>query len=63
MRSLIRLWAKLALLTFVVVSGQQKADVCDPSYCRLPDCNCGGTDIPGGYRPEDIPQFVMVYIL
>ncbi len=33
---------------------------CDPSYCRLPDCYCGGLDIPGGYSPSDIPQFVLL---
>ncbi len=33
---------------------------CDPSYCRLPDCFCGGTDIPGGYHESDIPQFVLL---
>ena len=24
-----------------------KANKCDPMYCRLPDCRCGGIDIPG----------------
>lgn len=43
-----------------LVAGQERADRCDPSYCRLPDCYCGGTDIPGGYRKENIPQFVLL---
>ena len=38
----------------------QKAGNCDPDVCRLPDCYCGGSDIPGGYKPEDIPQFVLL---
>jgi len=51
---------RMVLLVFVavIVSGQQKVDRCDPSYCRLPDCFCGGETIPGGYSPEEIPQFV-----
>jgi hypothetical protein len=51
----------LVLLTalFGVVSGQ-KAARCDPSYCQLPSCHCGGTDVPGGLSHEDIPQFVML---
>ncbi len=62
MRLSLNLVGRLALLSFVAVcvNGQQKAERCDPSYCRLPDCNCGGTDIPGGYDPQDIPQFVLL---
>lgn len=36
------------------------AGKCDSKICRLPDCNCGGSSIPGGYRPENIPQMVMI---
>jgi hypothetical protein len=50
----------LLILVAVIVNGQQKVDRCDPSYCRLPDCYCGGEQIPGGYRPEEIPQFVLL---
>jgi hypothetical protein len=33
--------------------------------CSLPlrifqDCYCGGKDIPGGYTPDQIPQFVLL---
>lgn len=24
---------------------------CDPSKCKLPDCNCASTDPPGGLDP------------
>ena len=24
---------------------------CDPSKCKLPDCNCASTDPPGGLKP------------
>ena len=50
----------LLALVCLLVSGQESADRCDPSYCRLPDCYCGGSAIPGGYKPEDIPQFVLL---
>ena len=63
MRLLFRPLARLAVLFFVAVSfaeGQQKAETCDPRYCQIPDCYCGGTDIPGDLRPEDTPQFIML---
>jgi len=63
MRFLFRLLGRLALLFLVAVScadAQQKADTCHPSYCQIPDCYCGGTDIPGDLRPEDTPQFIML---
>jgi hypothetical protein len=51
----------LGLLAFVAVAAaQDKAEHCDPTTCRLPDCYCGGTTIPGGYTPEEIPQFVLL---
>jgi len=42
------------------LASAQSAARCDPSYCRLPNCYCGGTDVPGGYSREDIPQFVLL---
>ena len=42
------------------LSGGQEAERCDPRYCRLPNCFCGGSEIPGGYEPKDIPQFVLL---
>jgi len=36
------------------------ATACDPSCCRLPACSCGGKDIPGGLRPDETPQFVLM---
>ncbi|KAI0800503.1 hypothetical protein C8Q74DRAFT_1191034 [Fomes fomentarius] len=32
---------------------------CDPSKCKLPDCNCASTDPPGGLSPSDTPMFVV----
>jgi len=39
---------------------QGRAARCDPDVCRLPDCFCGGKTIPGGFKPEQIPQFVLL---
>ncbi|XP_069981953.1 chitin deacetylase 8 isoform X21 [Penaeus vannamei] len=37
-----------------------KATKCDPKVCVLPDCYCGGKDIPGGFAPETVPQIVLL---
>ncbi len=56
----------LLLLLFCVTtllpafSRSQKADRCDPSFCRLPNCFCGGSEIPGGLKNKDTPQFVLL---
>nr|QFU95789.1 chitin deacetylase protein 5a [Tetranychus cinnabarinus] len=36
------------------------ATKCDPRVCRLPDCNCGSASIPGGLKPSQVPQMVMI---
>lgn len=28
--------------------------------CKLPECRCSSADIPGGLRPQDTPQFVLL---
>ncbi|XP_008216281.1 uncharacterized protein LOC100120260 isoform X2 [Nasonia vitripennis] len=33
---------------------------CRKDVCLLPDCSCGGADIPGDYLPEEIPQIVLL---
>ncbi|XP_076662435.1 chitin deacetylase-like 5 [Halictus rubicundus] len=33
---------------------------CRKDVCLLPDCSCGGIDIPGDYLPEEIPQIVLL---
>ena len=51
----------LGLIALVSVAvAQRKAEQCDEKYCRLPDCYCGGTKIPGGYSQDQIPQFVLL---
>ncbi|EEB93399.1 hypothetical protein MPER_07947, partial [Moniliophthora perniciosa FA553] len=32
---------------------------CDPSLCKLPDCNCASASPPGGLDPTDTPQFIV----
>ena len=34
------------------------AKKCDRNVCRLPDCNCGTPQIPGGLKEKDTPQLV-----
>ena len=38
----------------------QEAERCDPSYCRLPNCFCGGSQIPGGLDKDQAPQLVLL---
>ena len=33
---------------------------CDPAKCKLPDCRCSGTSIPGDLPASKIPQIVMM---
>ncbi|XP_012275214.1 uncharacterized protein LOC105696933 isoform X1 [Orussus abietinus] len=33
---------------------------CRKDVCLLPDCNCGGSDIPGGVTAEETPQIVLL---
>ena len=50
----------LVLATLGRLSRGQDAERCDPSYCRLPNCFCGGSKIPGGLKAENTPQFVLL---
>ncbi|XP_018015601.1 mucin-17 [Hyalella azteca] len=36
------------------------ATACDRKLCRLPDCNCGGKEVPNGIAPQDVPQMVLL---
>lgn len=61
--------AALALL-LLYVSGTTGAAVkrrslgpaqpCSPDVCKLPDCRCSGTDIPGKLQREKVPQMIML---
>ncbi|XP_038218118.1 chitin deacetylase 8 [Zerene cesonia] len=60
-------WA-LLLFTFIVfvVASAISADVlplaepCDEELCKLPDCRCSSTVIPGNLKPHEVPQFVLL---
>ena len=41
-------------------SSSTTAEKCDPKVCKLPNCRCGGTSIPGGLKPKQVPQIVMI---
>ena len=36
------------------------AQPCSPDVCKLPDCRCSGTDIPGNLQREKVPQMIML---
>ncbi|XP_076325918.1 uncharacterized protein LOC143233508 [Tachypleus tridentatus] len=38
----------------------EPADTCRPNKCRLPDCRCGGTNIPGDLPVSEVPQVVLL---
>lgn len=40
-------------------SGSSAGYSCDPSKCKLPDCNCASADPPGGLSPSDTPMFIV----
>lgn len=48
------------LLAVIGAASSQQAGRCDPSFCRLPTCSCGGTEVPGGHSRKNIPQFVLL---
>ncbi|XP_037303132.1 chitin deacetylase 8-like [Manduca sexta] len=54
------------LLSLVVAVVAEKAgplpspEPCDEEACKLPECRCSSTEIPGGLAPRDTPQFVSV---
>ena len=58
-----RSWIFLLVATLATLwrlSLGQDAERCDPSYCRLPNCFCGGSQIPGDLDKERTPQFVLL---
>lgn len=36
------------------------AKKCDRNVCKLPDCNCGGPQIPGNLNEKEIPQLILL---
>ncbi|XP_037576499.1 uncharacterized protein LOC119458715 [Dermacentor silvarum] len=38
----------------------ETAGRCEARKCRLPDCHCGGSEIPGDLPPHETPQVVLL---
>ncbi|CAG9792398.1 unnamed protein product [Diatraea saccharalis] len=59
-------WLLVPLLLVNIVAAEDDenelplAEPCDVEACKLPNCRCSSTAIPGGLRPRDTPQFVLV---
>ncbi|KAL0810874.1 hypothetical protein ABMA28_010178 [Loxostege sticticalis] len=65
-------WSWLLPLCLVVLAAAQESDSseeeaalplaepCDPEACKLPNCRCSSTDIPGNLQARDTPQFVLL---
>jgi len=56
--ALCRLFVMALVASSVVVT--QRASKCDPRICQLPECYCGGAQIPGNLTKEEIPQLVLL---
>lgn len=39
---------------------EQTASKCRPSKCKLPDCQCGGTESPANFSAKKTPQIVVL---
>lgn len=47
------------LVTLAVASEAEElplAEQCDEELCKLPNCRCSSTNIPGGLEARDTPQ-------
>lgn len=63
---MVRIVVLLAVAVSVVLGAPktgrvpfQLATSCDPEKCRLPDCRCFSTDIPGNLEPSETPQVIL----
>ncbi|XP_026735424.1 uncharacterized protein LOC113499228 [Trichoplusia ni] len=56
-------WSVVLLFVGAAVAVAEEvvlAKDCDVELCKLPDCRCSSTNIPGDLLPRDTPQFVTV---
>lgn len=62
MKILATLFLLAAALQFYTAASPVKnaASPCDPNRCKLPDCFCSGTKIPGNLKAKSIPQMIMM---
>lgn len=37
------------------------AEICDEELCKLPECRCSSTSIPGGLSARDTPQVSLFF--
>ena len=60
--ALLLLWLNLHCATGEAVKPRSlgPAQPCSPDICKLPDCRCSGTDIPGNLPREKVPQMIML---
>lgn len=59
--SSLRILASIAvLLSLISQATGDPAKPCDPDVCKLPDCFCSDTKIPGNLPNSSIPQIVMI---
>ncbi|CAH0697353.1 unnamed protein product [Spodoptera exigua] len=54
---------RVTILVSVLFLGLVSAELplakeCNEELCKLPNCRCSSTDIPGGLLPRDTPQFI-----
>ncbi|CAH2058119.1 unnamed protein product, partial [Iphiclides podalirius] len=57
----MKLCILLSILAVVVAINELPlAKECDENACKLPNCRCSLTSIPGGLEPRNTPQFVSV---
>lgn len=48
------------LVSLLMQASGDPAKPCSPDTCKLPDCFCSGTKIPGNLSVSSIPQIVMI---
>ncbi|XP_059056313.1 chitin deacetylase 8-like [Achroia grisella] len=57
-------WCAVICLLFASVACNELplAEPCNEDLCKLPNCKCSSTDIPGGLQPRDTPQFILLTV-
>ncbi|XP_068624120.1 chitin deacetylase 8-like [Battus philenor] len=57
-------WAAIlftfVLTTFALAEELPLAKPCNEDLCKLPNCRCSSSNIPGDLEPRDAPQFVLL---
>lgn len=59
------MWRFEVVLIFVVFVAATLGEpgrnaYCNKDNCKLPECFCGGSDVPGDLKVSEIPQFVVL---